>query len=53
MQGRAQVSLIVFYLILATNKKEKRNSMTPKGKQYLVNSKAVWVILKKKLRKKE
>ena len=32
MQGCAQVSLIVFYLILATNKKQGRDSMTPKGK---------------------
>lgn len=52
MQGRAQVSLIVFYLILATNKKQKRNSMTPKGKQHLVNGKVVWVKMKKKLLKK-
>jgi len=41
IQGRAQVLLIVFYLILATNKKQKRNSMTPKGKQHLVNGKVV------------
>jgi len=47
MQGRAQVSLIVFYLILATNKKQKRNSMTLKGKQHLVNGKVVWVKMKK------
>ena len=47
MQGRPQVSLIVFYLILATNKKQKRNSMTLKGKQYLVNGKVVWVKMKK------
>jgi len=49
MQGRAQVSLIVFYLILATNKKQKRNSMTLMGKQHLVNSKVVWVKMKRKL----
>jgi len=52
MQGRAQVSLIVFYLILATNKKQKRNSMTPKGKQHLVNSTVVLVKMKKKILKK-
>ena len=52
MQGGAQVSLIVFYLILATNKKQKRNSMTSKGKQHLVNGKVVWVKMKKKLLKK-
>ena len=52
MQGSAQVSLIVFYLILATNKKQKRNSMTPKGKQHLVNSKVVWVKMTKILLKK-
>jgi len=52
MQGRAKVSLIVFYLILATNKKQKRNEMTPKGKQHLVNGKVVWVKMKKKLVKK-
>jgi len=52
MQGGAQVSLIVFYLILATNKKQKRNSMTSKGKQHLVNGKVVWVKMKKKLVKK-
>ena len=52
MLGRAQVSLIVFYQILATNKKQKRNSMTPKGKQHLVNSKVVWVKMKKELLKK-
>jgi hypothetical protein len=52
MQGRAQVSLIVFYLILATNKKQKRNSMTPKGKQHLVNGKVVWVKMKKKITQK-
>jgi len=43
MQGRAQVSLIVFYLILATNKKQKRNSITPKGKEHVVNGKVVCV----------
>jgi len=52
MQGRAQVSLIVFYLIIATNKKQKGNSMTPKGKQHLVNGKVVWVKMKKELLKK-
>ena len=52
MQGRAQVSLIVFYLILATNKKQKRNSMTRKGKKHLVNRKVVWVKMKKELRNK-
>ena len=52
MQGRAQVSLIVFYLILATNKKQKRNSMTTKGKQHLVNDKDVGVKMKKELLKK-
>ena len=52
MEGRAQVSLIVFYLILATNKKQKGNSMTPNGKQYLVNGSVVWVKMKKKLLKK-
>jgi len=52
MQGRAQVSLIVFYLILATNKKQKRNSMTPKGNQHLVNGKVVWVKMKKEFLKK-
>ena len=52
MQGRAQLSLIVFNLILATNKKQKRNSMTPKGKQHLVNSKVVCVKMKMKLLKK-
>jgi len=48
MQGRAQVSLIVFYLILATLKKQKRKSMTLKGKQHLVNSKVVGVKMEKK-----
>jgi len=48
MQGHAQVSLIVFKPILATNKKQKRISMTPKGKQHLVNGKVVWVKMKKK-----
>jgi len=52
MQGRAQVLLIVFYLKLATNKKQKRNSVTPKGKEHLVNSKVVWVKMQKKLLKK-
>jgi len=52
MQGRAQVSLIVFYLILATNKKQQRNSMTSKGKPHLVNGKVVWVKRKIKLLKK-
>ena len=52
MQGREQVLLIVFYLILATNKKQKRNSMTPKGKQHLVNGKVVGVKMKKELLKK-
>jgi len=52
MEGRAQVSLIVFDLILATNKKQKRNSMTPKGKKHLVNGKVVWVKMKKQLLKK-
>jgi len=52
MQGRAQVLLVVFYLILATNKKQKRNSMTPKGKQHLVNGKVVGVKMKKELLKK-
>jgi len=52
MQGCPQVSLIVFYLILATNKKQKRNSMTPKGKQHLVKGKVVWIKMKKKLLKK-
>jgi len=52
MPGRAQVSLIVFYLILAMNKKQKRNSMPPKGKQHLVKGKVVWVKMKKKLLKK-
>jgi len=52
MQGRAQVSLIVFYPILVTNKKQERNSMTPKRKQHLVNSKVVWVKMKKKLLEK-
>jgi len=52
MQGRAQVSLIVFYLILPTNKKQKRNSITPKGKQHLVNGKVVWVKKKNQLLKK-
>jgi len=52
MQGRAQVSLIVFYQILAMQKKQKRNSMTTKGKQHLVNGKVVWVKIKKKLLKK-
>jgi len=52
MQGRTQVSLIVFYLILATNKKQKRNSMRPKGKQHLVNGKVVWVKMKKNYSKK-
>jgi len=51
-QGRARVLLIVFYLILATNKKQKINSMTPKGKQHLVNSKVIWIKMKKKLLKK-
>ena len=49
MQGRVQVSLIVFYLTLATNKKQKRNSMTPEGKQHLVNGKVVWVKIKKRI----
>ena len=52
MQGRAHVSLIVFYLILATNKKQKRNSMTAKGKQHLVNGKVVGVKMTRKLGKK-
>jgi len=52
MQGRALVSLIVFYLIHATNKKQKRNSMKPKGKQHLVNGKVVWVKMKNELLKK-
>jgi len=52
MQGRVQVSLIVFYPILATNKKEKRNSMRPKGKQHLVNGKVVWVKMKKEVTQK-
>jgi len=52
MQGRAQVSSIVFYLIPATNKKQKRNSRTPKGKEHLVNGKVVWVKIKNKLLKK-
>jgi len=52
MQGCAQVLLIVFYLILATKKKQKRNSMTLEGKQHLVNGKVVWVKMKKKLCKK-
>jgi len=47
MPGCAQVSLIVFYQIQATNKKQKRNSMTPKGKQHHVNGKVVWVKMKK------
>ena len=52
MQGRTQVSLIVFYLILDMKKKQKRNSMTPKGKQHLVNGKVVWVKMRKELLKK-
>jgi len=52
IQGRALVSFIVLYLILATKKKQQRNSMTAKGKQHLVNSKVEWVKIKKKLRKK-
>jgi len=52
IQGHAQVSIIVFYLILATKKKQKRNSMTPKGKQHLVNGKVVWVKIKKNYSKK-
>ena len=52
MQGHAQVSLIVFYVMLATNKKQKRNSMTPKRKKHLVTGKVVWVKMKKKLLKK-
>jgi len=52
MQGHAQVSLIVFYLILATNKKQKRNSITRKGKQHLVNGKVVWVKMKEESLKK-
>jgi len=47
MHWCAQVLLIVFYLILATNKKLKRNSMTLNGKQHLVNGKVVWVKMKK------
>jgi len=30
MEERAQVSLIVFYQVQATNKKQKRNSITQK-----------------------
>jgi len=52
LEGRTQVVLIVFYLILATNKKQKRNAMTPKGKQNLVNGKVDWVKMKKQLLKK-
>ena len=52
MQRCAQVSLIVFYLILATNKEQKRNGMTSKGKQHLLNGKVVCVKMKKKLVKK-
>jgi len=48
----AEVSLIVFYLILATNKKQKRNSITPKGKHHLVNIKVVWVKMKQKVKQK-
>jgi len=44
-----QVSLIMFSLILATNKKQKRNSITPKGKQHLVHGNVVWVKMKRKL----
>jgi len=52
MQGCAQVSLIVFYLILATNKKQKRNSITPKGKTHLVNGKVVGVKSENKITQK-
>jgi len=51
-QRHAQVSLIVFYLILATNNEQKRNSMTPKGKQHLVNGKVVWVKSEKEITEK-
>ena len=52
MQESAHVSLIVFYLIRVTNKKQKRNSMTLKRKQHPVNGKVVWVKMKKELLKK-
>jgi len=51
MQGGLYISLLMLYPILTTNKQQKIISMTPIGKQHLVNSKVVLVKMKKEITK--